>query len=362
MIATSTASETEPDAPRIVSRLLLDAHAAGASDLHLQTVSNGIVVRWRIDGVLQDRPGFSGPSADRIIGRIKYLSRLKTYQDSLPQDGRIAAADAGLAEDVRVSTYPTVTGEKVVLRFFRSTSASSLDEIGLSLPVLAAFRKALAQPTGLILLTGPAGSGKSTTVHAALRDLAADGGRHIVTVEDPVEQIVPGVMQTEIHEARGLGWAEAVRRLLRQDPQVLVIGEIRDEETAGLAVRAALTGHLVMATLHAGSCQGVLERLRLMVPDPFAVAAALSLVVNQRLLRRVCAPCSGAGCSTCHGAGYHGRVPLAECIALDEPSRARLRAGDLETFQPDPNLALAAARMAESGLTDLREIRRVLGT
>ena len=168
----------------------------------------------------------------------------------------------------------------------------------------AELEKFLRQTTGLLLLTGPAGSGKTTTIYACLRHLAELGGRHIITVEDPVEQIVPGTMQTEVNEAIGLDFARAARHLLRQDPQVLIIGEIRDEATAQLAVRAGLTGHLVISTLHAGSCQGVFERLLAMCADHSAVASAVELVLNQRLIRKVCSACDGAGCETCLHTGY----------------------------------------------------------
>lgn len=359
---TAPIPDSEPDAPAAVAHLLAEAHAAEASDLHLQSSNSGIEVHWRVDGVLHPRPGFEAPLAGRVIGRIKYLARLRTFQDALPQDGRISATDAGLPQDVRVSTYPTVTGEKVVLRLFRGGAATPLTELGLPLPTLSAIQRALAQPTGLILLTGPAGSGKSTTALSALRELAREGGLHIVSIEDPVEILVPGIMQTEVNEARGLTFAQAVRHLLRQDPQVLHIGEIRDEETANLAVRAALTGHLILSTLHAGSCRGVLERLRLLVPDAFAVAASLRLILNQRLIRRQCRACSGAGCSACAGTGYRGRVPLVEHLSITDDLRPALRQGNLEPFHPETTLTEAAAAAVQSGLTNPSEIRRILGS
>jgi type II secretory ATPase GspE/PulE/Tfp pilus assembly ATPase PilB-like protein len=352
----------DPDAPVAVQDLLTAAHAAHVSDIHLQSTARGVDHQWRVDGVLHVRPGFPHPLGERMIGRLKYLARLRTFQDSLPQEGRIAASEAGLPEDVRVSTYPTVSGEKVVLRLFRGGAAVALGDLGLPESTLAALRTALAQPTGLILLTGPAGSGKSTTGHAALLELAAEAGRHLVSVEDPVEIIVPGVMQTEVNEARGLTFANAVRHLLRQDPQVLLIGEIRDEETANLAVRAALTGHLVLSTLHAGSCRGVLERLRLLVSDPFAVAASLSLVINQRLMRRVCAHCGGNRCDRCAQTGFSGRFPICEHLALTDAQRPALRAGSFDVFQPTPTLAESAAAAVAAGITLSSEIRRILGT
>src|SRR4029079_6186883 len=185
--------------------------------------------------------------------------------------------------------------------------------------------------SGLLLLTGPAGSGKTTTIYACLRRLAERGGRHIITVEDPAEQIISGVMQTEVNEARGLDFARAARHLLRQDPQALVIGEIRDEETATIAVRAALTGHLVISTLHAGSCQGVFERLLVLCPDHSAVASSVELVLNQRLVRRLCPDCSGQACSSGLPTGFRGRLPIVECLRVTDALRHRLAARDLET-------------------------------
>ncbi len=358
---TTTPPTNSPDAPELVAAMLRDADQAGASDIHLQSIPGAVTLQWRLDGVLHDRGRIEMPVAERVLGRIKYLARLRTYQETLPQDGRIPAEDAGLDCDLRVSTYPTVTGEKIVLRIFRNSSAVSLAELGLPLPTLNALQSAIAQPTGLILLTGPAGSGKSTTVHAALHELAQAGGRHLVTVEDPVETLVPGVMQTEVNEARGLTYPAAVRHLLRQDPQAIVIGEIRDAETANLAVQAALTGHLVLSTLHAGSCHGVLDRLRLLVPDPFSVAASLTLVLNQRLVRRTCTRCQGDGCSHCVRTGFHGRIPIVEHLVFTDPDRPALRQGITPPLSPDSTLAAAASRAVAAGLTTSAEILRVLG-
>ena len=186
----------------------------------------------------------------------------------MPQDGRIDKGDVHGLCDIRVATYPTVTGEKIVLRLFNPLAAKGIAELDFPGEAAAQLNHFLRQPSGMMLLTGPAGSGKTTTIYACLRALAEPGGRHIITIEDPVEQIVPGVMQTEVNEARGLDFAKAARHLLRQDPQAFVIGEIRDEETANIAVRAALTGHLVISTLHAGSCQGVLGTIARPVRRP----------------------------------------------------------------------------------------------
>ena len=227
-----------------------------------------------------------------------------------------------------------MTGEKIVLRLFNSSPAISLRELSLPAAAGAELEQFLRQTTGLLLLTGPAGSGKTTTIYACLRHLVELGGRQIITVEDPVEQIVPGTMQTEVNEAIGLDFARAARHLLRQDPQVLIIGEIRDEATAQLAVRAGLTGHLVISTLHAGSCRGVFERLLVMCADHSAVASAVELVLNQRLIRKVCSACDGAGCDACLHTGYQGRVPLVEWLRVDETMRATNPAAGIDDAGP----------------------------
>jgi len=314
-----------PSAPEFVQQLVRRAEAAGASDIHLHQIGSEGRISFRLDGVMTPSQSIPSELCERVFGRIKFLSRLKTYVESLPQDGRINRNDVGTASDLRVSTYPTVTGEKIVLRLFPSASVPPLEDLGFHVDAVTELRRFLRQGTGLLLLTGPAGSGKTTTIHSCLGQLASAGGRHIITVEDPVEQIIPNVMQTEVNEARGLTFAVAARHLLRQDPQVLVLGEIRDEETAWVAVRAAMTGHLMISTLHAGSCQGIWERLTTLCPEPASVATALDLLWNQRLVRRTCAECRGSGCDMCLHTGFKGRQPVAEWFRVDATARHELR-------------------------------------
>lgn len=348
-------------APEVLDRLIRQAEAAGASDIHLHQRGQIADVSFRLDGVMTPAQELAGDVAERVCGRIKYLARLKTYQESLPQDGRIDRKDVGAQNDLRVATYPTVTGEKIVLRLFHSSGVKSLGELELPADAVAELERFLRQTSGLLLLTGPAGSGKTTTIYACLRQLAEAGGRHVITVEDPAEQIVPGIMQTEVNEARGLDFAKAARHLLRQDPQVLVLGEIRDEETANLAVRAALTGHLVISTLHAGSCKGVLERLLVLCHDHSAVASSVELVLNQRLLRRLCGECLGKGCPVCLNTGYRGRLPLVEWLRVSDAMRRRLAARELEGMAAQPALAERARQLIEAGQTNQAEQNRVLG-
>jgi general secretion pathway protein E len=348
-------------APEVLENLVRQAERAGASDIHLQMRGKSAEVGFRLDGVITPIRELPAEIAERVFGRVKFLSRLKTYQEMLPQDGRIARDELKSRNDIRVATYPTVTGEKIVLRLFNSETAKSLGELSLAAAAQRELEKFLRQTSGLLLLTGPAGSGKTTTIYACLRHLAETGGRHVITVEDPVEQVVPGTMQTEINEAIGLDFAKAARHLLRQDPQVLIIGEIRDEATAQLAVRAGLTGHLVISTLHAGSCRGVFERLLVMCADHSAVASAVELVLNQRLIRKVCSACDGAGCENCLRTGYNGRVPLVEWLRVDEKIRDQVRRRELSAVAPAQTLEAAARSLVNQGVTNEAEFQRIFG-
>ncbi len=351
----------EASAPEVLQRLIHQAERAGASDIHLQMRGKSAEVCFRLDGVLTPTSALAENVAERVFGRIKFLARLKTYQDSLPQDGRIDRQEVRAQNDIRVATYPTVTGEKIVLRLFNTATVRAVEELEFPAEACSELDRVLRQTSGLLLLTGPAGSGKTTTIYACLRALAELGGRHIITVEDPVEQIVPGIMQTEVNEAQGLDFARAARHLLRQDPQALILGEIRDEETANLAVRASLTGHLVISTLHAGSCRGVFERLLAMCSDHLAVAAAVELVLNQRLIRRLCGDCQGSGCPTCLQTGYKGRLPLVEWLRVNDVMRQRVALRQLEGFVAKPSLAESAQAFMRQKLTNKPEVSRVLG-
>lgn len=348
-------------APQMLEDLVRRAEQAVASDIHLQMTESSAQVSFRLDGVMTPALEIPKSAAERVFGRIKYLAKLKTYQESLPQDGRIPKSALNSKNDLRVATYPAVIGEKIVLRLFQTAQTRSLRELGLPERASDELERFLRQPSGLLLLTGPSGSGKTTTIYACLRFLSELGGRHIITVEDPAEQLIPGIMQTEINEARGLTFPVAARHLLRQDPQALVIGEIRDEETANIAVRAALTGHLVIATLHAGSCQGVLERLQVMCPDHSAVASAVELLFNQRLIRRLCHRCHGSGCDECLRTGYHGRVPLVEWLRVVDSSRAAIRRQEFHGLTPSQPLELSARDLLRQGVTNEAEYRRIFG-
>jgi type II secretory ATPase GspE/PulE/Tfp pilus assembly ATPase PilB-like protein len=353
--------QIELSAPKILEQLVRQAEQSGASDIHLQMRGKSAEVAFRLDGVITPGGELSAEIAERVFGRVKFLARLKTYQESLPQDGRISHDELGSKNDVRVATYPTITGEKIVLRLFNSASIKNLDEIEFPENARAELEKFLRQTSGLLLLTGPSGSGKTTTIYACLRHLAGRGGRHIITVEDPVEQIISGTMQTEINEAIGLDFARAARHLLRQDPQVLILGEIRDEATAQLAVRAGLTGHLVISTLHAGSCKGVFERLLAMCADHSAVAGAVELVLNQRLIRKLCCVCDGDGCENCLNTGYQGRMPLVEWLRVNETLRDQIQRRELKSLVPAQTLEASARLLVNQGVTNETEFKRIFG-
>ena len=348
----------EQDATAAVEWLLQFAARHRASDVHLQMEREGSRVQFRLDGVLAQVGALPSEAAKMILGRVKFLAKLKTYVESLPQDGRIAGSEVGLPSDVRVSTYPAVTGEKLVLRLFYEGDQLTFGELGFPAEVRDALEHQLTVRSGMILLTGPAGSGKTTTIYALMQRLLETDTTHVITVEDPVERVLPGIMQTEIDIERGLTFAKALKHLLRQDPQVLVIGEIRDEETAAMALRASMTGHLVIATLHAGSCRGVIERLNALTRDTHLVAGQLQLILNQRLVRRGCMDCSGKGCSECFGSGLRGRVPFLEMLRLGEAEREAVEAKRLAKLEPTFTFEQSSAHLLGQALTTESELKR----
>ena len=354
-------TDLKDSAPQALEEVVRQAERSGASDVHLRMTGKTAQVAFRLDGVLTPVSELPEDLASRVFGRVKFLAKLKTYQESMPQDGRIDKQDLSAQSDVRVATYPTVTGEKIVLRLFSGGGVITFSELGFPEDARRELERFLSGTSGLLLLTGPAGSGKTTTIYACLRHLADGGSRHIITVEDPVEQLVPEIMQTEVNGAIGLDFAKAARHLMRQDPEVLVIGEIRDEETTNIAVRAALTGHMVIATLHAGSCRGVFERLFVMCEDRYAALSAVEMVINQRLMRRTCMECAGAGCESCVGTGYRGRVPVVEWVRVGDGMRARLREAGAVSVEPAVSLQQAADELVRRGATNQAESVRIFG-
>ena len=340
----------------LVERLLADARARGASDLHLDPTEEGVEVTVRRDGVLEHVETLPADLGPQVVGRLKALAELLAYRTDVPQEGRI-----GRGAEVRVATFPTVLGERVTVRFDApDAEPGRLDALGLPDEVRTALARALAEPEGVILLTGPSGSGKTTTLYAALRELvAAKPRRSLFTVEDPVERRVKGVVQTQVNPVAGLTFARALRSLLRQDPNVILVGEIRDRETAAIALEAGLTGHLVLSTVHAGTASQVFARLLELGVEPFVATTAVRGVLAQRLLRRVCDE---------DASGYRGRVVAAEWLPMAAGLRRTILArGDGEALERAARAAgcaglrEAAAALVKQGITDESEVERVLG-
>jgi type II secretory ATPase GspE/PulE/Tfp pilus assembly ATPase PilB-like protein len=368
----SARAPTREPAPAVtaVQRVLVDAAQRGASDVHLDPDEQGVRVRARIDGVLLDVERLPADVASNVIGRLKALSGLLAYRTDVPQEGRISAERSPTGGELRVATYPTLDGERAAIRIDSPDAVGlALDDLGLPAAARTGLSQALQQPEGVVLLTGPSGSGKTTTLYACLRQIAGDApGRSLMTLEDPVERRIPGVVQTEVSEPAGLTFARALRSLLRQDPDVLLVGEIRDRETAAIALEAGLTGHLVASTVHAGTATAVYTRLLEMGVEPFVLTSAIRGVLAQRLLRRTCDACSGQRCADCRDTGYRGRVVVAEWVpmapALRDAVLARAdgeRLADAADGAGYGDLWSVAARLVERGLTTRQEVDRVLG-
>ncbi|HET9949164.1 MAG TPA: ATPase, T2SS/T4P/T4SS family, partial [Longimicrobiales bacterium] len=351
---------------RLVDKILRDAIDSGASDIHVEETGEDVRIRLRIDGLLRQRLDLPAASRRAVLSRIKVIAGMDISVRRRAQDGRIPLEHGGRRLTLRVSTLPVNGGEKAVVRILDSDAAPrSLDELGMSQPDLAALRRLVARGEGAVLAAGPTGSGKSTTLFAALSEIDRDT-RNVVTVEDPVEYRLPGASQVQVDRRAGLGFADALRAILRQDPDVVMVGEIRDRETAEIAMTAAVTGHLVLSTIHTTDAPGAIVRLVDMGVPPFLVAGGLAGVVAQRLVRRLCGACRGRGCEACAG-GYRGRTGVYQVLTLsdalrDEISRggasAQLRRLARETGMG--TLASDARRAVASGYTTPHEIVRLL--
>jgi general secretion pathway protein E len=355
-----TVDRLADDAPVVnyVSSLLLAAIRRGASDVHIERFTSEAVVRQRIDGRLRTVDRFPPERSVEVASRIKVMANLNIMERRLPQDGRVTLEIEGLRLDVRVSIVPIARGESIVLRLFnREDRALALEALGFDEEQVALLRRWTALPHGLVVVTGPTGSGKSTTLSSMLR-IMRTGERKIVTIEDPIEHVLDGVDQIQTDERIGLTFGALLRRVLRQDPDVIMVGEIRDEETAELACRAALTGHLVLTTLHTVDSAGVVTRLRNMGIPPYVTASVLRGVLAQRLLRRVCEACEGRGCARCEGTGYHGRFAVGEMVQADDGIASLIQEGASEALIRDAMakrgiapLSAAARRAADRGIT-----------
>ena len=367
------AAKASMDAVTLVDDLLVRAVGQRASDVHFEPGAAGLLIRFRIDGVLQDVDRLPGTVAENVVARLKVLAGLLTYRVDVPQEGSflLEASAEGLEHrpDVRIATFPTIHGERAVARFLYGYGrVTDLYELGLADDCVGRLREAAARPDGLMLVTGPAGAGKSTTLYAIARHiLAVTPGRSVVSLEDPVEQRVEGMTQIQVQPYGELNYVRAMRSLLRQDVQVLLVGEIRDAETAHLVTEAALTGHLVLSTLHSGDPAEAIARLIEMGIAPYQVVSALSLVSSQRLLREVCGDCRGTGCETCNGIGYRGRTACAHVATMNEALRAAVLThaptSELRRIVAEggTDLLTDARRLLAAGLTNEAEVKRVLG-
>ncbi len=338
-VAAASADPDERNVPDFVAAMLNEAVTRDATDAYLEPAPQGYRIRFRVDGVFEDVEGVSLTLAERAISRLKVLSKLVVYRREVPQEGHLRHTLDGVEHDVRASFFPTVRGERAVCRLFRR-SLSELELGGLGLPeaIVSGIEQSLSRPQGLLLVAGPAGSGKTTTLYACLAYLLKQRGQfaNLVSVEDPVERELPGVHQTAVNTAQDLTYARALRSLLRQDPEVLLLGEIRDSETAGISVEAGLTGHLVLTSVHAADGPDAFLRLVSLGVEPFMAASAVAAVLVLRLVRRLCPSCrrqvsdrewEPAGCDACRQTGFDGRLPLAELLPVDADTSQALRQG-----------------------------------
>ena len=368
--------ESADDAPviRMINALLTQALREGASDIHIEPFEQISVVRFRIDGSLRDVVRPKKAIHASLISRIKIMAQLDIAEKRLPQDGRITLRVGGKPVDVRVSTLPTGHGERAVLRLLdKEAGQLDLKNLGMSKEVLEQFDRLIAQPHGIVLVTGPTGSGKTTTLYAALSRLNATS-TNILTVEDPIEYELSGIGQTQVNPRIDMTFAKALRAILRQDPDIIMIGEIRDLETAQIAVQASLTGHLVLATLHTNDSAAAVTRLLDMGIEPFLLSSSLLGIVAQRLVRKLCDHCKrldgeswqAAGCDRCGHTGYQGRVGIYELLLTTEQIRAQIhnRASEADirfTAQKDGMRTMRedGERWLSNGTTTQAELLRV---
>lgn len=383
---------SEDDAPviRLINSLIAEAVKTKASDIHLEPFENRLSVRLRIDGVLTEVASLAARLAPYLVSRIKVMARLDIAEKRIPQDGRLSLKLGDRTFDVRVSTLPSRHGERVVLRLLDAAQAHlTLADLGMQPSVHEGMADLLSEPNGIILVTGPTGSGKTTTLYASLA-LLNDQSRNIMTVEDPVEYALDGVSQTQVNTKVGMTFASGLRAILRQDPDVVMVGEIRDMETAEMAIQASLTGHLVLSTVHTNSAVAAVTRLRDMGVEPFLLASTVKGIMAQRLVRKLCPDCKQpahneallseqlgiqeneaaslyepAGCSSCGGKGYSGRVGIYELVKVDDHLQRMIQEGASEqdmaayAFQKADTLAEAGRALVLKGETTVEEVMRV---
>ncbi len=384
--------EQEDDAPiiRLINAILGEAIAENASDIHIETFEKRLVIRFRVDGILREVVQPKRELAALLVSRIKVMAKLDIAEKRIPQDGRISLRVGGREVDIRVSTLPSANGERVVLRLLdKQAGRLTLRHLGMNEQDRDHLEQAVKKPHGIILVTGPTGSGKTTTLYAALTTLN-DRTRNILTVEDPIEYHLEGIGQTQVNTKVDMTFARGLRAILRQDPDVVMVGEIRDQETADMAVQASLTGHLVLSTLHTNSAIGAVTRLVDMGVEPFLISSSLLGVLAQRLVRVLCNDCKRAyiadaaecellgvspaeaptlyhaeGCEQCRGLGYRGRTGIYELVLFDDTLRTMVhtRASEQDMLRHarvlGPSIREDGLRKVREGVTTIEEVLRV---
>jgi general secretion pathway protein E len=399
VLSFASVSEAASPAVKLVNSTLYDALKAGASDIHLESTATGLAVKYRVDGVLDHATSVGGVElAEHIVSRLKVLAELDIAERRIPQDGSFRVESGGREIDLRVSIMPSIHGEDAVIRILdkramiESYGALTLEALGFDAPSLATLRVLAQEAYGMLLVTGPTGSGKTTTLYAALTEIH-NGREKIITIEDPVEYQLPGILQIPVNEKKGLSFAKGLRSILRHDPDKIMVGEIRDRETAEIAVQSALTGHLVLTTVHANNVFDVFGRFTHMGIDPYAFVSALNGIWAQRLVRMNCPHCAarytptdaelasvrmeraevldyvfmrGKGCGDCRGTGYKGRRSIAEILTLNDEIRELIvdkqpirRIKAAAHANGTRSLRLAALDLVRRGATTLEEIKRV---
>ena len=382
--------ETTSPVIRLVNTLFVEAIQQGASDIHFEPTEEGLSIRYRIDGVLLKRHTPPRDYQQQVLTRIKVMAKLDISETRLPQDGRIKLRHGGREIDFRVSTLPMIYGERVVLRILdKGNIVLGIDRIGMPSTTLEAFRRLIHMPEGILLVTGPTGSGKTTTLYSALSEINATE-MNVMTIEDPVEYKLSGISQMNVNRRIELDFSKGLRHILRQDPDVIMIGEIRDRETAEIAIQSSLTGHLVLSTLHTNDAPSALTRLADMSIEPYLLASSLLGVLAQRLVRKICPNCKvsytphprecedvgmekeeqllwkGAGCSLCFGTGYRGRCGIYELMLVDRMIKTQvLKSQDAEELrrialqQGMQTLFQQGRDLVMTGVTTQEELLRV---
>jgi general secretion pathway protein E len=373
---------------KLINGVISQAIKARASDIHFEPYEDRIVVRFRVDGILREVLSQDSKISSVLISRIKIISGLDISERRLPQDGRVSLSLGDKSIDVRVSTLPSSYGERVVLRLLDKQSAQiNIEDLGLPPKILSNYKSSLKNPEGIILFTGPTGSGKTTTLYSGLRYLS-DSSQNILTVEDPIEYTLRGIGQTQVNSKTGYTFAKGLRAILRQDPDVVMVGEMRDVETAQIGIQASLTGHLVLSTVHTNSAIAAITRLRDMGIESFLLASSLRTIISQRLVRRLCLDCkkeevastqaqklfnldssqkvwSSTGCSSCSHTGYQGRIAIAECIQIDKELKELIHNNASENaianyvFKDNKSIDDASLELLKNGTTSCEELIRV---